>query len=54
MNGSIFDVGLIGQIIRRLYGNLHPLNGQEGRQIGRVGGNYYQSEGPPVRLKQGR
>lgn len=54
VDGSIFDVGLISQVIRRLNGNLHPLDGQEGRQVGCVGGDDDEGEGPPVGRQGGR
>ena len=54
VDGPILNVGLVSQVVRRLDGNLHPLDGQEGCQIGRVRGDDDQSECPPIRGKQGR
>ena len=35
------------KVLRRLYGRLHPLHGEEGRQVGRVGADHDQGEEPP-------
>lgn len=48
MNGAILDVGLVCQIVRRLNGHLHSLYGEKCRQVGRVGGDYNESERPPA------
>lgn len=53
MDGAVLDVGLVGQVVRRLDGNLHPLDSQEGCQVGRVGGDDDQSKRPPVRQRDG-
>lgn len=53
MDRAVLDVRLVGQIVWRLNGNLHPLDSQEGRQVGRVGGNDDQGESPPARWKKG-
>lgn len=52
VDGAVLDVGLVGQVVRRLDGNLHPLDGQEGRQVGRVGGDDDQGERPPARWRR--
>lgn len=43
----ILDFGLLGQVIRRVYGRFHALHSQKGSQVGRVGGDDDQGEGPP-------
>ena len=48
MDGAVLDVGLVGQVVRRADGHLHPLDGQEGGQVGGVGGDDDQGEGPPA------
>lgn len=52
MDGPILDVGLIGQIVWRLDGNLHPLDGQERGQVGRVGRDDDEGERPPERTRE--
>uniref|UniRef100_A0A2K5MB21 Fcf2 pre-rRNA processing C-terminal domain-containing protein n=1 Tax=Cercocebus atys TaxID=9531 RepID=A0A2K5MB21_CERAT len=47
MDGAVLDVGLICQVIGRLHRHLHALHGEEGGQVGRVGGDDDQGEGPP-------
>ena len=47
MDRPVLDVGLVGQIVRRLDGNLHPLHGEERRQVGRVGRDDDEGERPP-------
>lgn len=47
MDGAILDVGLVGQVVRGLDGDFHPLDGQEGGQVGRVGGDDDEGEEPP-------
>lgn len=47
MDGAVLNVGLVCQVISRLYGHLHTLHGEEGSQVGRVGGDDDQGEGPP-------
>ena len=44
---TVFDLCLLGQVIRGLNGRLHPLHGEEGSQVGRVGGNDDEGEEPP-------
>lgn len=51
MDGAILDVGLVGEVVRRLDRNLHPLDGQESCQVRRVGGDDDQGEGPPARKR---
>jgi hypothetical protein len=46
-DGAVLDFGLLGQIFCRLNGGVHPLDGEESGQIGRVGGNHDQGEEPP-------
>ena len=41
------DASLPCKVLRRLYGRLHPLHGEEGRQVGRVGADHDQGEEPP-------
>lgn len=48
VNGPVLDIGLVGQVVWRLDGSLHPLDGQESRQIGRVRRDDDESERPPV------
>lgn len=52
VDGAILDVGLVGEVVRRLDGNLHPLNSQESCQVGGVGGDDDQGEGPPRRKRK--
>lgn len=52
VDGAVLYVGLVGQVVGRLDGNLHPLDGQEGCQVGRVGGDYDQGERPPTRRRR--
>ena len=47
MDGAVLDVGLVCQVVGRLHGHLHALHGEEGGQVGRVGGDDDQGEGPP-------
>lgn len=49
MDGAVLDVGLVGQVVRGLDGDLHPLDGEERRQVGRVGRDDDEGEGPPER-----
>ena len=46
-HGAVVDVRLVSQVIRILDGRGHPLDRQEGRQVGRVGGDQDQGEEPP-------
>lgn len=48
VNSAVLDVGLVSQVIRGLYGDLHPLDSQESCQIGCIGRDDDQSERPPV------
>ncbi len=52
MDGPVLDVGLIGQIVWRLDGNLHPLDSQKRRQVSRVGRNNDEGECPPERNRE--
>lgn len=52
VDGAVLNVGLVGQVVRRLDGNLHPLDGQESCQVGRVGGDDDQGERPPARRRR--
>lgn len=47
VDGPVLDVGLVGQVVWRLDGDLHPLHCQEGCQVGCVGGDDDEGEGPP-------
>lgn len=53
VDGAILDVGLVGQVVCRLDGDLHPLDGEERRQVGRVGRDDDEGEGPPERNREG-
>ena len=44
---AVLDLGLLGQVLGRLDGGLHPLDCEESRQVGRVGGDHDQGEEPP-------
>ena len=44
---SVFDLGLFGQIFRRIDGSLHLGGSQEGCQVGGVGGDHDEGEEPP-------
>lgn len=44
---AVGDVGLLGQILGALDGRNHPLHGEEGRQVGRVGRDDDEGEEPP-------
>ena len=48
MHGAILDGRLVGQVVHRLDGHLHPLHRQESRQVGGVRGDDDQGEGPPL------
>lgn len=52
VDGAVLDVGLVGQIVRRLDGNLHPLDGEKRCQVGRVGRDDDEGEGPPERTRE--
>ena len=45
--GSVGDLRLLGQVLCALDGGHHPLHGEEGRQVGRVGGDDDEGEEPP-------
>lgn len=47
VDSPVLYVGLVSQVVGRLDGNLHPLDGQEGCQVGRVGGDDDEGEEPP-------
>ena len=47
MVGSVLDLGLLGQVIGRVDGDLHLGGSQEGSQVGGVGGDHDESEEPP-------
>lgn len=47
MNGAILDGCLVSQVIHGFDGDIHPLHGEEGCQIGCVGGDDDQGECPP-------
>ena len=44
---SVFNPGLLRQVVRRVDGGVHSLHGQEGSQVGRVGGDDDQGKEPP-------
>ena len=46
-DGSVGDVGLLGEVLCRLDGSNHPLDGEEGCQVGGVRGDDDESEEPP-------
>lgn len=52
MHGAVFDGRLVGQIVHGLDGHLHPLNSEKGRQVGCVGRDDDQGEGPPGTTNQ--
>lgn len=37
VHGAVLDGRLVGQVVHRLDGHLHPLDGEEGSQVGSVG-----------------
>lgn len=47
MDGAVLDGCLVSQVIHGFDGDIHPLHGEEGCQVGRVGGDDDQGEGPP-------
>jgi len=47
VQGSVGDVGLLGQVLGALDGRHHPLHRQEGGQVGGVGRDDDQGEEPP-------
>lgn len=47
VDGPVLDVGLVGQIVRGLDGNFHPLDGQERSQVRRVRRDDDEGERPP-------
>ena len=42
-------VNLLCEILCRLDGRLHPLDGEEGGEVGGVGGDHDEGEEPPQR-----
>lgn len=52
MNGAILNIGLIGQVIRWIDGDLHSLHGQKSSKICCVWGDDYKSKSPPKRHQQ--
>ena len=44
---AVLDLGLLGQVLGRLDGRLHPLHGEEGGEVGGVGGDHDEGEEPP-------
>lgn len=44
---SVFDFGLLGQVLGALDGRVHALDGEEGGKVGRVRGDHDQREEPP-------
>ena len=47
VQGAVLDLGLAGEVIRRVDRGHHPVHCEEGRQVGRVGGDQDQREEPP-------
>lgn len=47
MNGAVLDGCLVSQVIYGFNGDIHALHGEEGSQVGRVGGDDDQGERPP-------
>lgn len=47
VDGAVLDGGLVSEVIHGLDGHIHALHGQERGQVGRVGGDDDQGEGPP-------
>ena len=47
LQAAVLDLGLLGEVLGRLDGGLHPLDGEEGGQVGGVGGDHDQGEEPP-------
>ena len=47
VQSAVGDVGLLGQVLRALDGGNHPLHGEEGGQVGRVGRDDDEGEEPP-------
>lgn len=47
VDSAVLNVGLIRQVVCRLHRHLHALHREEGSQVGRVGGDDDQGEGPP-------
>ena len=47
VQGAVLDLSLTGQVVRRVDGGHHPVHGEEGRQVGRVGGDQDEREEPP-------
>ena len=47
LEAAILDLGLLGEVLGRLDGRLHPLHSEEGGQVGRIGADHDQGEEPP-------
>ena len=47
LQAPIFNLGLLGEVLRGLYRRLHPLHREEGGQVGGVGADHDQGEEPP-------
>jgi len=47
LQAAILDLGLLGEVLGRLDGGLHALDGEEGGQVGRVRGDHDEGEEPP-------
>lgn len=54
MDGTILDVGLVGQIVRRLNGHFHPLDSEKRCQVGRVRRNDDERKRPPDKTGEGQ
>ena len=47
LDHAVVDAGLLGDVVGGLHGGVHPLDGEEGGQVGGVGGDDDQREEPP-------
>jgi hypothetical protein len=47
LESAVRDIALVGQVLDRIDGRNHSLDGEEGRQIGRVRRDDYEREEPP-------
>ena len=47
VNGAVLDLSLLGEVVCRLDRRVHPLDREEGGQVGRVRRDDDESEEPP-------
>ena len=47
IQSAVGDLRLLGQVLSTLYGRDHPLHGEEGCQVGCIGGDDDEGEKPP-------